>query len=98
MCLYSPLLSFLLYLLSSDKCRFHTKQSHFADLFQTIDIRLLVPRIFAGILAYNTGEEKNKTAQNLDIIADDAAFADAFSNVEPHQHLSGYQSVPQGIL
>ena len=37
----------------------------------------------------DTGE-----VQYLDIISDNAPFADALSNVEPHQHLSGHKSIP----
>lgn len=40
-------------------------------------------------------KEKKK---KLDIISDNASFADALSNVEPHQHLGGYKSISQGIL
>ncbi len=34
----------------------------------------------------------------LDIISNNASFANALSDVEPHQHLSGHKSIPQGIL
>lgn len=33
-----------------------------------------------------------------DIISNNASFADALSNVEPHQHLSCHESISQGIL
>lgn len=36
--------------------------------------------------------ERNK--QYLDIISNNASFADALSDVEPHQHFSGYKSIP----
>lgn len=39
-----------------------------------------------------------KRNQKLDIISNNASFADALSDVEPHQHLGGYKSIPQGIL
>lgn len=49
-----------------------------------------------GILKYDN--QKGKRNQNLDIISNNAAFADALSDVEPHQHLSGHKSIPQSIL
>lgn len=30
----------------------------------------------------------------LNIISNNASFADALPDVEPHQHLSGYKSIP----
>lgn len=42
--------------------------------------------------------EKSTTVQNSDIIANDASFANALSNVEPHQHFCGHQSIPKTIL
>lgn len=33
-----------------------------------------------------------------DIISNNASFANALSDVEPHQHLSGHQSIPYGVL
>lgn len=41
------------------------------------------------------GERKVKY---LDIISNNASFANALSNVEPHQHFSGHQSIPESIL
>lgn len=32
--------------------------------------------------------------QYLDIISNNASFANALSDVEPHQHLCGYKSIP----
>jgi len=39
-----------------------------------------------------------KRPKSLHSVADQTALADALSDVEPHQHLSGYQRVPQSIL
>jgi len=33
-----------------------------------------------------------------DIISNYASFANTLSNEEPHQHLGGHESIPQGIL
>lgn len=33
-----------------------------------------------------------------DIISNNASFANALSDVEPHQHFSGHQSIPYGVL
>lgn len=41
---------------------------------------------------------KVKEKKKLDIISDNASFANALSNVEPHQHLGGDKSISQGIL
>lgn len=38
--------------------------------------------------------KRRKAVQYLDIISDNASFANALSDVEPHQHLSGHESVP----
>lgn len=38
------------------------------------------------------------TVQNSDIIANDASFANALPNVEPHHDFSGHQPIPEGIL
>lgn len=36
----------------------------------------------------------DRKVQHLDIISNNASFANALSNVEPHQHLSGHKSIP----
>lgn len=38
------------------------------------------------------------TVHNLDIITNDASFANALSDVEPHHDFSGDQSVPDSVL
>lgn len=56
---------------------------------------LLVPIFHRVGWAYNAQKKKKCfKVQNLDIVAHDASFANALSNVEPHQHLGGHQPVP----
>lgn len=43
-------------------------------------------------------KKKYNSVQNSDIIANDASFANAFSNIEPHQHFSGDKPIPESIL
>lgn len=35
-----------------------------------------------------------RAVHSLDIVSNNASFANALSNVEPHQHLSGHESIP----
>lgn len=42
----------------------------------------------------NIWEERQYDSPNSDIIANDASFANALSDVEPHQDFSGNQAVP----
>lgn len=58
----------------------------------------MVPRNLTGSWAYIAWGKKSMTVQNSDIIANDASFANALSNVEPHQHFCGHQSIPKCIL
>lgn len=68
------------------------------------DIKDLTVKVFllAGLVEimghcdfYKCKREREK---KLDIISDNASFADALSDVEPHQHLGGDKSISQGIL
>lgn len=43
-------------------------------------------------------EMQKGEVQLLDIVSNNASFADALPNVEPHEHLSGHESVPEGVL
>jgi len=45
-----------------------------------------------------TEVQRERTVWHLDIISNNASFANALANVEPHQHLGGHESVPNGIL
>lgn len=64
------------------------------DTYLTIDICLLenVVQIIKNVTIRSANEETKE--QYLDIISNNASFADALSDVEPHQHLSGYESIP----
>ena len=42
--------------------------------------------------------KRERTVRHLDIVSNNASFANALSNVEPHQHLGGHKSIPKGIL
>lgn len=63
----------------------------------TVKVCLLASLVdFMG--QYDFYKCKIRGRKKLDIISDNASFADALSNVEPHQHLGGYKSISQGIL
>lgn len=68
------------------------------DTRLTIDICLLenLVQIVENVSIRSANVERE--VHYSDIISNNASFADALSNVEPHQHLSGHESISQGIL
>lgn len=63
----------------------------------TIEYLFIGSQEFCRKLSIQHSRRKEQS-KNLDIIANKPSFADALSNVEPHHHFSGHQSVPYSVL
>lgn len=69
----------------------------YKHMFIWKNLVLAVENVMTG-KARRGRKRRGRKVHFSDIISNNASFANTLSDVEPHQHLSGHQSIPYGIL